>query len=475
MHRPVAGVGPGEFNGWMTRCCIIPPHIITALSRSGGEHLIAAAGQTKDLDAGLWERWERRRSAAGRRSAAKGVAPERELAPDRTIHDAQGGRELPGPLVRSEGEPAGDDVAVTEAYEGLGQTWQLWWSAFGRNSLDGEGLPLVASVHYGRDYDNAFWDGEQMVFGDGDGEIFNRFTSSLDVIGHELAHGVTQYTSQLAYEGQSGALNEHCSDVFGVLVKQRRLGQDAGEADWLIGAELLADGVQGRALRSMKAPGTAYDDPRMGKDPQPATMQDYVETEEDNGGVHLNSGIPNKAFHLAATAIGGPAWESAGQIWFDVITGQIDADCDFAGFARLTSEAAVARFGDGSAEADAVVDAWAQVGLAPDEGGAASPFAGGRRAPGGEGPEVVRLSRSGGVAGMTRSREVRLAQLGESDARRVRDLLADPGLDRWAEEKAHPDAFCYGVSCDRPAVAVQLPEPALPGWARDLLERLLRE
>ena len=459
----------------MTRCCIIPPHIITALSRSGGEHLVAAAGQTKDLDAGLWERWERRRSAAGRRPAAKGAAAEVEPAPDRTIHDAQGGRELPGVLVRSEGGPAGDDVAVTEAYDGLGQTWQLWWQAYGRNSLDGAGLPLVASVHYGKDYDNAFWDGEQMVFGDGDGEIFNRFTASLDVIGHELAHGVTQYTSELVYRGQSGALNEHCSDVFGILVKQRHLGQDAEEADWLIGAELLADGVQGTALRSMKAPGTAYDDPRMGKDPQPATMQDYVETEEDNGGVHINSGIPNHAFYLAATAIGGPAWTSVGQVWFDVITGEIDAECDFATFARLTSQAAVARFGDASAEAKAVAEAWSQVGLAPDEGGAPSPFAGGRGRSGGEEPEVVRLSRSGGVAGMTRSREVRLTELGESEARGVRDLLADPGLEQWAEEEARPDAFSYGVSCDRPSVVVQLPEPALPGWARDLLERLLRE
>jgi len=458
----------------MTRCSIIPPHIITALSRSGGEHLVAAAGQTKDLDAGLWERWERRASPAGRRPAA-GRAATGEPAPDRTIHDAQGGRELPGVLVRAEGDPAGDDVAVTEAYDGLGQTWQLWWQAYGRNSLDGAGLPLVASVHYGKDYDNAFWDGEQMVFGDGDGEIFNRFTASLDVIGHELAHGVTQYSSQLVYQRQSGALNEHCSDVFGVLVKQRHLGQDAGEADWLIGAELLADGVQGKALRSMKAPGTAYDDPRMGKDPQPATMQDYVETEEDNGGVHLNSGIPNKAFYLAATAIGGPAWTSAGQIWFDVITGEIDPECDFSAFARLTSAAAVARFGDGSVEADAVAEAWSQVGLPPDEGGAPSPSAGGGRRSGGEEPEVVRLSRSGGVAGMTRSREVRLAQLEESDARGVRDLLADPGLEQWAKEEAHPDAFCYGVGCERPSVAVQLPEQALPGWARELLERLLRE
>ena len=150
-----------------------------------------------------------------------------------------------------------------------------------------------------RDYDNAFWDGTQMVFGDGDGVIFLPFTRSVDVIGHELAHGVTQYTSGLNYQDQSGALNESVSDVFGVLVKQRLLGQTADQADWLVGAELLAPGVNGVALRSMAAPGTAYDDPRLGKDPQPGHMRDYVDTTDDNGGVHINSGIPNKAFHVA--------------------------------------------------------------------------------------------------------------------------------------------------------------------------------
>ena len=164
-------------------------------------------------------------------------------------------------------------------------------------------------MHYGRGYDNAFWDGTQMVFGDGDGTVFNRFTIAVDVIGHELTHGVTEHTAALVYQGQSGALNESISDVFGSLVKQQALGQDAAAADWLIGAGLFTAQVKGVALRSMKAPGTAYDDPQLGKDPQPATMADYVETTDDNGGVHLNSGIPNHAFYLAATAIGGHAWE----------------------------------------------------------------------------------------------------------------------------------------------------------------------
>ena len=219
-------------------------------------------------------------------------------------------------------------------------------------------------MHFGTNYDNAFWDGTQMVFGDGDGVIFLPFTRSVDVIGHELAHGVTQYTSGLNYQDQSGALNESVSDVFGVLVKQRLLGQTADQADWLVGAELLAPGVNGVALRSMAAPGTAYDDPRLGKDPQPAHLSGYVDTTDDNGGVHINSGIPNKAFHVVATTLGGNAWEVAGQVWVDTITGDISADCDFATFARLTVAAATARHGADSEVVAAVRAGWDAVGVA---------------------------------------------------------------------------------------------------------------
>ena len=127
---------------------------------------------------------------------------------------------LPGKLVRKEGEPATGDPAADEAYDGLGHTHRLYADVFGRNSIDGGGLPLDATVHFGKLYDNAFWDGQQMVFGDGDGEVFERFTRSLSVIGHELTHGVTQFSAGLAYRNQAGAINESMSDVFGALVEQ---------------------------------------------------------------------------------------------------------------------------------------------------------------------------------------------------------------------------------------------------------------
>ena len=284
----------------------------------------------------------------------------------RAVHDSQHTSTLPGKLVRGEGKPATSDHSVNRAYDGLGATWQLYWSAFQRDSLDAKGLALVASVHYQEQYDNAFWDGQQMVFGDGDGTYFNDFTISVDVIGHELAHGVTQYTAGLTYVTQSGALNESLSDCFGSMVKQQVLGQDAADADWLIGEGLFTENVNGVALRSMKAPGTAYDDPVVGKDPQPADMDGYVklpaDSQHDNGGVHTNSGIPNRAFYLAATGIGGTSWQGAGLVWYDVVTGsKVTKDIDFAGFAALTVEAAESRFGAGSREAKAVQDAWQTV------------------------------------------------------------------------------------------------------------------
>ncbi len=131
----------------------------------------------------------------------------------------------------------------------------------------------------------------------------------------------------------------------------------------------------------MKAPGTAYDDPTLGKDPQPAHMDDYVSTYEDNGGVHINSGIPNHAFYLLATALGGNAWERAGQIWYDTLTGgQLPADADFAGFAAATAASALSRYGEGE-EHRAVLAAWSGVGVPATRSEAAVPRQGVEPAP----------------------------------------------------------------------------------------------
>lgn len=338
-------------------CTIVPPIVLDKLAQSSDPALAKAARRTLQRDA--YERTQRRLTTV---IGAPSVAAPRgavEGKPYRTIHDAKNKTELPGRKVRGESDKPGKDATVNRAHSGLGATFELFLKQYERDSIDGHGLPLNATVHYGEEYGNAFWNGEQMVFGDGDGEIFLDFTIPVDVIGHELTHGVVQYTANLTYFGQPGALNESMADVFGSLIKQYTLGQTAAEADWLIGAGLLAPRVTGKALRSMKDPGSAYDDDVLGKDPQPKDMEHYVRTGRDNGGVHINSGIPNHAFYLLAESLGGHAWERAGKIWYDVLTGgQLAQDASFADFAKLTVAAAP----EGE-QREAVQKAWSQTGV----------------------------------------------------------------------------------------------------------------
>ena len=304
--------------------------------------------------------------------------------------------------MRGSGDPASGDAAVDEAADGIDGALRLFAEVFDRSSYDGAGAAVSVTVHYGRDYDNAFWDGTQLVFGDGDGEIFDRFTKPVDVLGHELSHAVTEHSAGLRYQDQSGALNESVSDVFGSCLKQWLLGQTVDQADWLVGAGLFLPGVNARGLRDMANPGTAYDDPQLGKDPQGASMDDYIDTTDDNGGVHLNSGIPNRAFHLAATAIGGRSWEGAGAIWYAALTGgQVGPDTDFAGFAAAT----VAAAGDRQDWADAVRQAWETVGVTPVDGSTTAPTT---VEPATDETLVV-VRRTGGFAGRTTEGSVDLA------------------------------------------------------------------
>lgn len=468
------------------RCHIVPPYLLHRLEHHPDPAVSARARATLVTDVSL--------RAAGRLPAPSAfrLTPGVQ-APDRTIHDAEGTQQLPGRAVRSEGDPDTGDIAVTEAYDGLGSTWELFFSAFGRNSLDGSGMPMLATVHFGQAYANAFWDGRQMVFGDGDGQFFNRFTAAIDVIGHELAHGVTELTAGLLYRGQSGALNESVSDVFGSLVKQWVLGQDADEADWLIGEGLFTEAVSGSALRSMSAPGTAYDDEMLGSDPQPGHMEDFVVTADDNGGVHINSGIPNRAFHLAAVAIGGRAWERAGQVWYDVLTGgALPGDADFTTFAAATVTAAEQRFGTGSAEVVAILQGWRQVGLLLDDagvgatGGAVSDDPAGAENPPDAGApaepatpaeisDEVYLGRSGGFAGITRECTFRPSDLEQPDAGDWSTLIVSGELPKLAEPRPQADSFSYRVVVERRRLDITLGERALPEGIRDLIERTLRE
>ena len=406
-----------------SHCQIIPPFLLERLGAGRGDQApVVDIGATLDIDASIRSR--------------RASAPQAPAAADSpfAVYDAESGSDLPGQLVRKKGDPESKDVAVNEAYAGVEATLALYQEVYDRSSFDDHGAEVRASVHFEKDYDNAFWNGDQLVFGDGDGTVFERFTIAVDVLGHELTHAVTQYAANLTYQDQSGALNESVSDVFGSCVKQRLAGESAADADWLIGEGLFKPEIHGVALRSMQAPGTAYDDPAIGKDPQVATMDDYVDTADDNGGVHTNSGIPNKAFYLAATAIGGSSWDGAGKVWYAALTSGLAADTDFATFAAATVVAATAV----SSEAErAVTDAWAGVGVTPAASSGST----------GEQPSVpaqrgsVSVTRSGGFAGISKTGAVALGD--DPRTPEVESLLDRIDFATVAPAAPQPDRFVY--------------------------------
>ena len=352
--------------------CILPPHMLKQIATNGTDAQKRMA--MKNLVAASRMR--------GQRLDAKEIlALSRTLATEgkmRTIYTAQQGSTLPGVIIRQEGDQPSSDPAVNEAYDFSGATYDLFNEIYDRNSINGSGMKLDSSVHYQKGYDNAFWNGSQMVYGDGDEDLppeqqlFNRFTKAIDVVGHELTHGVTQFEANLTYFQQSGSLNESFSDVFGSLVKQYNLKQSATDADWIIGEGLFTSNVSGKGIRSMRAPGTAYNDPILGKDPQPDHMKDYVNTSSDNGGVHINSGIPNYAFFVTATEIGGFAWEKAGLIWYITLKDKLKYDSDFQQCAYMTWQVAGEQFGSGSLEQQAVRKGWSAAGIDATQDGSGS-------------------------------------------------------------------------------------------------------
>lgn len=284
---------------------------------------------------------------------------------DRTVFDgrllgASYARLDPKAALRTEGGPRSRDAAANQVFDTLGAFHRLLKEAFDRSSWDGRGGPYRAIVHYGRDYDNAFWDGSArvVVLGDGDGRLLRGFYG-VDVVAKELGNALASTMTRLAYRGQSGALFNSLSLVVASIVKQYAAGQTADQADWLVGEGLLGEGVQGRALSDLLHPGTAYDDPGLGTDPSVGHLDQYVRTSDDNGGIHLNSGIPARAFALAATALGGPSWEGAGLAWYRAMASpKLSARATFASFAGLTVAEAPDR-----ATAAAVGKAWKDVGV----------------------------------------------------------------------------------------------------------------
>lgn len=297
-------------------CAFVPPYVQDEVAHNTD----GPASEQEQTDISAKAR--RQRSAAIEKhpdvALSRGsLAPPPTGTSRREVFDSQHSTNQRVDLVRAEGEPETDDVDVTDAYDHSGIVRSFFSEVLNRSSIDNKQLDLVLNVHFGTNFNNAFWDGDEMTFGDGDGVIFSGFARSLDVVAHELAHGVTQFTSGLVYQDESGALNEHFSDVFGTAITQWAHGETPADADWLVGDEIMGPELYGEALRSMRHPGTAYDNAILGKDPQPAHYADRYTGSGDNGGVHINSGIPNRAFYLAATELGDTI--AATRIWYHAL------------------------------------------------------------------------------------------------------------------------------------------------------------
>jgi Zn-dependent metalloprotease len=340
------------------KCSIIPSEMLyRILKEKGGETEVRLL---KDIM--VSERMRARREVIGSLSAMFPMASDKQT----NIYDAHhSDDERTATLVRKEGDPPTEDNVVNEVYGSLGATYDLYLNVYKRKSIDDNNMPLNSYIHWLEKFNNAFWNGRAMYYGDGDQRIFKSFTSAPDIGGHELTHGVTQYESGLEYwcdqTHSPGAINESISDVFGSLVKQYMQQQTVDQADWLIGAGIFVEDPKW-ALRSMKKPGSASP-----YDKQPAHMKDYVnlpnDEDHDEGGVHINSGIGNYAFYLAADKIGGMSWEKTGLIWYKTLGSGLPTDSSYEIFASHTIQVAGNIFGSGSSEQEAVRKAWTNVGV----------------------------------------------------------------------------------------------------------------
>ncbi|WP_048065431.1 M4 family metallopeptidase [Methanosarcina acetivorans] len=292
----------------------IPPYVLDNMAKAGIEEAKSTILQS--------QYFREKRTETSKKMGMEAGLPKAVVPVGRAyvqVYDSENTTTFQKTLKRDQGgnsSPTGiESVDLTYDYVSKDRDF-LKEKVINRNSLDNNGMDLICNVHFGVKYNNAFWDGEQITLGDGDGIIFTNFSKSLDVIAHELGHGVVQFTADFEYHGQSGALNEHFADVFGTVITQWVENQTSDKADWLIGDEIMGPELYGEALRSMSEPGTAYDNSILGKDPQPAHMKDIYTGTGDNGGVHINSGIMNKAFYLTAIEIGT---DQAALIWYNAL------------------------------------------------------------------------------------------------------------------------------------------------------------
>ncbi|MDQ0931092.1 Zn-dependent metalloprotease [Streptomyces turgidiscabies] len=259
--------------------------------------------------------------------------------------------------------------AAVDAQYGTDETWDYYKDTFGRNGIKGNGVGSYNRVHYGKNYNNAFWDDTCfcMTYGDGDGSIFGPLVS-LDVAGHEMTHGVTSSTAKLAYSGESGGLNEATSDIFGTLV-EFNAANSADPGDYLIGEKVVRSGFGKTALRYMDQPS---------KDTKSANCWSSAVGNLD---VHYSSGVANHFAYLLAEGSGaktlnGVSYNSPtcngstvagigraklGAIWYKALTTYMTSSTNYAGARTATLNAARDLYGASSTEYAAVAAAWSAV------------------------------------------------------------------------------------------------------------------
>ena len=338
-------------------CTIIPKSVLEKLARDASltEKTREEFRTTLRIDGAFRRVRDEARNFASEVHGPASLAATLAASASILVYDLNHSQSLPGLPVANPGASA--DTSIKQAFVTAGKVAEFYQTAFGRNSVDGAGMSLLSSVHYNTGYNNAFWNGTQMVYGDGDGNIFVDFTKGNDVIGHELTHGVTQYTLQLRYQNQPGGLNESLSDCFGSMFRQWEAGQSAATADWLIGKDIMGPGAIAKGftcLRDMADPGAGHC-----LSQQPTNFAQY----KNGMDPHESSGIPNLAFCTAAKAAGGKSWEGVGKAWYAAMTAGASPSMRMKSFANRTRTAAKAEFGAGSVVANAVDQGWNHVGL----------------------------------------------------------------------------------------------------------------
>ena len=341
-------------------CFIIPVDVLKKFSR---DKKLSAKARKSFADTVKFEsEWRKAREVkslvamSAKQMLPSGLKLAAAPAPVITVYNCKHHNTLPGVSIP---KPASSsDATCKRAFNETTAVAKFYKSVFGRNSIDNAGLSMISSIHYSVKYNNAFWNGDQMTYGDGDGNIFVDFTKGNDVIGHELTHGVTQFTLGLSYENQAGGLNESISDVFGSMFRQWQAKQKVDKADWLIGKEIMGPGAKSRGytcLRDMSDPSASHC-----LSPQPTKFSQY----RNGMDPHESSGIPNFAFYKAAMAIGGNSWAIAGKIWYNAVTTSgSQPNMTMKQFANKTRSLAGSLFSSKPAVKAAVDKAWKDVGL----------------------------------------------------------------------------------------------------------------